>query len=94
MSAWTGRRSLVVAAIAAVVIAATTVLALRPAPPSGLDLSDVPAEALTPDLVAAAVDGLISEADLAHDSRSDAYRQPFGSVPAGTEVTLLSLIHI
>ncbi len=44
--------------------------------------------ALAPDLAPRAVDGRISESDLAHDSRSDLYRTPFGAVPAGTKVTL------
>ena len=35
-----------------------------------------------------APDGTIDEAGLAHDSRDDTYRVPFGAVPAGTEVTL------
>lgn len=48
----------------------------------------VPAAALEPDLPALAVDGEISALDLFHDSRDDAYRQPHGAVPAGTEVTL------
>ena len=33
-------------------------------------------------------DGAIDEGGLAHDSRSDRYRTPFGAVPAGTTVTL------
>jgi hypothetical protein len=48
----------------------------------------VPAAALTPDLPALSLDGEIAAQDLAHDSRADAYRLPFGAVPAGTEVTL------
>jgi len=40
------------------------------------------------DKPALAVDGQISDADLAHDSRDDLYRTPFGAVPAGTKVTL------
>jgi glycosidase len=48
----------------------------------------VPESALTPDLPALVPDGAIVDADLAHDSRDDAYRQPYGAVPAGTEVTI------
>ncbi|MEO8246804.1 MAG: alpha-amylase family glycosyl hydrolase, partial [Chloroflexota bacterium] len=40
------------------------------------------------DLAPLAVDGAISDGDLAHDSRDDAYRTPGGAVPAGTEVTI------
>jgi glycosidase len=59
------------------------VLACGPTPtpsPSGpVAIADKPA---------LAVDGEISDADLAHDSRDDLYRTPFGAVPAGTKVTL------
>lgn len=40
------------------------------------------------DLAPLARDGEIDEGGLAHDSRSDRYRTPFGAVPAGTAVTL------
>jgi glycosidase len=40
------------------------------------------------DLPPLAPDGAIDEKGLAHDSRSDRYRTPFGAVPAGTTVTL------
>jgi glycosidase len=43
---------------------------------------------LAADKVPLAPDGRIDEAGLAHDSRDDAYRTPFGSVPAGSEITL------
>ncbi len=46
------------------------------------------AVALAPDLPPLAADGQISVADLAHDSRDDLYRTPYGAVPAGTVVTL------
>ena len=59
-----------------------------PGPGPGPDLDGVPAEALAPDLSPLALDGQIRLEDLAHDSRDDAYRQPFGAVPVGTEVTL------
>ena len=41
-----------------------------------------------PDKPPLTADGQISDADLAHDSRDDTYRTPFGAVPAGTVVTL------
>lgn len=44
--------------------------------------------AVTPDLLPLEPDGEIDEASLAHDSRSDLYRVPWGAVPAGTDVTL------
>jgi glycosidase len=47
-----------------------------------------PSAVLEPDLVPLSLDGSIHEADLHHDSRDDAYRIPFGAVPAGTEVAL------
>ncbi len=43
---------------------------------------------LDPDLPPLSADGQISVADLAHDSRDDLYRTPYGAVPAGTVVTL------
>jgi glycosidase len=50
-----------------------------PSPSGPVALADKPA---------LAVDGKISDGDLAHDSRDDLYRTPFGAVPAGTKVTL------
>ena len=44
--------------------------------------------ALDPDLPPLAADGQISVVDLAHDSRDDLYRTPYGAVQAGTVVTL------
>jgi len=44
--------------------------------------------AVEPDRPPLAMDGTISDADLAHDSRDDRFRVPFGAVPAGTVVTL------
>ncbi len=43
---------------------------------------------LAADKVPLAPDGVIDEAGLAHDSRDDAYRTPFGSAPAGSRITL------
>jgi glycosidase len=43
---------------------------------------------LDPDLPPLSADGQISVGDLAHDSRDDLYRTPYGAVPAGTVVTL------
>ncbi len=47
-----------------------------------------PVVAMAPDLPPLAADGEISEADLAHDSRDDLYRTPFGAAPAGSTITL------
>lgn len=80
------------AGIAAAIIVAVVALAVlawpgdRPGP--GPDLEGVPEAALQPDLPSLSPDGEVRDADLAHDSRDDAYRQPYGAVPAGTEVTL------
>lgn len=74
-------RLLVLGAIAVAVVGALVVAAPRGGDP-------LPAVALTPDLPPLTADGAISDADLAHDSRDDRYRTPFGAVPAGTEVTL------
>ena len=83
------RRTRLAAAAAAALIALAVVAVIAwprstPAP----DLDGIPAEALAPDLPPLAPDGEIVDAELAHDSRGDAYRQPYGAVPAGTEVTL------
>lgn len=83
----TGR--LLAGAAVVVVVAVGAFLAWPPSGPApGPDLADIPEAALVPDLPALSLDGQVSDADLAHDSRADAYRQPFGAVPAGTEVTL------
>ena len=68
-------------AIAAVLSFALLACGPNPSPsPSGpVVIADKPA---------LAVDGEISDIDLAHDSRDDLYRTPFGAVPAGTKVTL------
>jgi len=83
-------RPLVIGALALVAVALVGVaILLRPGDTiPGPDLQNVPESALTPDLPALAPDGEIVDLDLAHDSRSDAFRQPYGAVPAGTEVTL------
>ncbi|HUF05854.1 MAG TPA: alpha-amylase family glycosyl hydrolase [Candidatus Binatia bacterium] len=72
-------------AVGGLVLAALLVVVLWP---KETPTPDVDESALTPDLPALALDGEIRDVDLAHDSRSDAYRQPFGAVPAGTRVTL------
>ncbi|MEP7081924.1 MAG: hypothetical protein ABI841_02990, partial [Chloroflexota bacterium] len=77
-----------IAAALALGVVGGALLVTWPRPSVGPDLSDVPAEALAPDLEALAPDGEILDDELAHDSRGDAYRQPFGAVPAGTDVTL------
>ncbi|MBA2265901.1 MAG: alpha-glucosidase C-terminal domain-containing protein [Chloroflexi bacterium] len=73
---------------AVLAIAAALAIILWPRGEPEPDLDGVPQAALIPDLPSLALDGAIIDADLAHDSRSDAYRQPFGAVPAGTEVTM------
>jgi len=86
---WASRRSrALIAAALALAVVGGALLVTWPRPSVGPDLSDVPAEALAPDLEALAPDGEILDDELAHDSRDDAYRQPFGAVPAGTDVTL------
>ena len=75
-------------AVALVVGVAVFLAWPRAAPSPGPDLDGVPAAALVPDLPALSVDGEIAAQDVAHDSRADTYRLPFGAVPAGTEVTL------
>ncbi len=47
-----------------------------------------PLAAPPPEPPAALGDGRFAEKAILHDSRSDAFRVPFGAVPAGTEVTL------
>ena len=79
---------LLVAGMAVVVVVAIGAYIAWPRAASGPDLDGVPAAALTPDLPSLSLDGEIAAGDLAHDSRADAYRLPFGAVPAGTEVTL------
>jgi len=76
------RRWMALGAIAVgLLIVVGAVVATRPAPGPG-------PISLTPDLPPLAVDGEISVADLAHDSRDDLYRTPYGAVTAGTVVTL------
>ena len=72
--------------VVAVVLLAGGVAACGPTPAPTPTPSGTPAAVA--DLAPLAPDGRIDEADLAHDSRSDLYRTPFGAVPAGTEVTL------
>jgi hypothetical protein len=80
-----GRRRRFLAAVAGVVVFGSGLAACAPTAPT--PVPSVPPAAVA-DLPPLAPDGRIDEADLAHDSRSDLYRTPFGSVPAGTEVTL------
>jgi len=79
-------RTLAAPAFAAVVIASLIAgCAPNPAPtpvPTG-----APPVAVA-DKVPLAPDGVVDEAGLEHDSRSDAYRTPYGSVAAGTAVTI------
>ena len=77
------------ARIAAVTLAAVIgagLAACGPSPSPSPSPSAPPAAIA--DLPPLAPDGAIDEAGLAHDSRSDRYRTPFGAAPAGTTVTL------
>jgi glycosidase len=69
-------------AVAAVAVLLASALLAHPAGPGGEPV------VFDPDLPPLAADGQISVADLAHDSRDDLYRTPYGAVPAGTLVTL------
>src|SRR5690606_12686946 len=82
------RGLLAIAALVGVAVIAVAAYVAWPRSEPGPDLDGIPDSALVPDLAPLAPDGEIRDADLAHDSRDDAYRQPFGAVPAGTEVTL------
>ena len=86
---WASRRNrAVIGAALALAVVAGAVFVAWPRSSPGPDLSEVPPEALAPDLEALAPDGEILDDELAHDSRDDTYRVPFGAVPAGTDVTL------
>jgi glycosidase len=74
-----------VVGLAVVLGAVLAVSNLQPEPEPSPTPNPVSVE---PDLAPLSADGQISEADLAHDSRDDTYRVPFGAVPAGTTVTL------
>ena len=74
------RRWLAAALAGWLALACGTTPAPTPAPSDG--------SAVAPDLAPLALDGRIDDASLAHDSRDDLYRVPFGAVPAGTAVTL------
>ena len=80
------RRFRLLGAIAVAVVTAVGIAACGPSPAPTPSPSSPPA--MVADLPPLAPDGRIDEVDLAHDSRSDLYRTPFGAVPAGTEVTL------
>ena len=84
----THRMRLAAAAMATLVALAAIAFVAWPRSTPTPDLDGVPAEALAPDLPALTPDGEIVDAELAHDSRDDAFRQPYGAVPAGTDVTL------
>jgi len=56
--------------------------------PTPTPATSAPAPIAVADMAPLAIDGAISDTDLAHDSRADLYRTPFGAVPAGTPVTL------
>jgi len=76
----------VVAALVIVIVGVGALEATQPAPPP--EPSGSPPPIASEDKPPLAIDGEISDADLAHDSRDDLYRVPFGAVPAGTDVTL------
>ena len=73
---------------AAVVVLASTLAGCSPEPAPSPAAPSSPTVVAVADRVPLAPDGAIDEAGLVHDSRSDAYRVPFGAVPAGTKVTL------
>jgi glycosidase len=79
--------------LGAVVLAAGLVAGCGPGPSPSPSLPAMTPEAspgaiAVADRVPLAPDGAIDEAGLGHDSRDDAYRTPFGAVPAGTRVTI------
>lgn len=80
----------IVAVIVAIAIAVVSVVVLEaskpPAEPTEPGASPPPIA--SEDRAPLAIDGEISDDDLAHDSRDDLYRVPYGAVPAGTDVTL------
>ena len=73
-----GRRMVLTGAGVVLVVVVAAILATLPSAPPPV----------APDLPPLALDGAISSEDLAHDSRDDRYRAPFGAVPAGTVVSL------
>jgi glycosidase len=77
-----------VAALVAVVVAGLAACGPAPAPTPAPSAVPSAPPVVVADLPPLALDGAIDEAGLAHDSRSDRYRTPFGAVPAGTAVTL------
>jgi len=70
-------------------LAATMLLATNPGPTPTppVEPSEAPAVAIA-DKAPLVADGEIDDDGLAHDSRDDLYRTPFGAVTAGTAVTL------
>jgi len=74
------------AALAAAAVVGGGLAACGPSPSPTPSVSAPPVAVA--DRAPLAPDGRIDEAAIAHDSRSDAYRTPFGAVPAGTPVTL------
>lgn len=82
-------RPLLIGGVVLVVLIVLAGVLLQPRPPGP---SESPSPSGPPVAVAdrppLSPDGRIQAADLAHDSRSDTYRTPFGAVPAGTRVIL------
>ncbi len=74
--------------VAAVALVGVALVLTRPGPTPTPSPSPSGGPVAVADRVPLVPDGAIDEAGLAHDSRSDTYRIPFGAVPAGTAVTL------
>jgi len=81
------RGALPAAAVGFVIVLAGLALAACGPSPSPSATASAPPVAVA-DLPPLAPDGAIDEKGLAHDSRSDRYRTPFGAVSAGSAVTL------
>ncbi|MBI2763020.1 MAG: alpha-glucosidase C-terminal domain-containing protein [Chloroflexi bacterium] len=81
-----GRRTRVVAVVAAAIVVVIAGFLLSGNLPTGPAPS--PSVATVADREPLSPDGRILASDLAHDSRSDTYRAPFGAVTAGTQVIL------
>ena len=87
---WRRRGPAVAAALGVVILVVAAIAvgpSLRTPIPSPSAVPSGPPVAVA-DRLPLSSDGRIQAADLAHDSRSDTYRTPFGAVPAGTRVIL------
>jgi hypothetical protein len=74
-------------ALAASALAGSVIVAACGPTPSPTPAPSTP-PAAEADRAPLAPDGQVDAEGLAHDSRDDTYRVPFGAVPAGTAVTL------